>query len=380
MRPNRQTLALLATLLMVAACAPVPPALTASPSPSTGAGVSAAPSAAASASPTAASAAPSAAPSQAPSAAPAAFDMTDGKLLRKYDFQGATGIHYDFSRDQFWIIDGEDEESSPRRYLARRFSWNGAFDAAIDLHKVGEQAPEAVSGFAFDLSGVPAFTYQVDDNRSVHRPFSLRRLYTATVTDAERLPSTALERSGLATLAAQENTFSLGVVRFDPDVSDEFDTRKREILYVRAEEEQDPEAIFRIPDPMEPTSRMAMSPDGMLYLFGGIPGAGLKVKRLDETQAIVDLPIPLSRMPDEVWLAPNGDLLLLDETTGNAPARIRRFSPAGTLVAETEVRLADGQVVFDVNGLAFDSRNRITIVGSAIARDLAITTGLFTFD
>ena len=387
MTSRRTTLASLAVLGTIAACAPSPsvPAATPSAAPSTAAtpiaATSPAASTAPSALPTAApSTAPTLAPSAAPSSAPAAFDLSRGKLLRRYDFQGATGLHYDFSRDQFWVIDGEDEDSSPRRYLARRFSRDGTFDAAIDLHKDREQAPEAVTGFAFDLSGVPAFTYQFDDPNSLRKPFSLRRLYTATVEDATRLPNAALERAGVAALAAQDNVFSLGVLRLDPEVTDEFDTDDRQILYMRAEEDQDPEAIFRVPDPLQPTSRMAMSPDGMLYLFGGIPGEGVKAKRLDKTQAIVDLPIPLSRMPDDVWIAPNGDVLMVDETTGNVPARIRRYSPAGALVGESEVRLADGQVIFDVNGLAFDSQNRVTIVGSAIAPDLRTTTGLFTFD
>lgn len=388
----RKPIAVLTALLLLSACAPsnTPPVTGASPAATATPGGAPSPSApAASAAPSATpTTAPSTMPSSPPSASPsitpspagsvqpsaAAFDLTRGKMLRKYDFQGIGGLYYDFSQDQLWVIDDVDKDETQRGFVARRFLRDGTFDSTVELHRESEKAPEAVDGMAFDLVGVPAFTYEFDD------AFSLRRLYTATVEEAKDLPSATLERAGIAALASQANIFSLGVIRLDPDVTYDYDTADREILYIRAEEEQDPEAIFRVPDPFEPTSRMAMSPDGVLYLFGGTPGGGLGVKRLDKTQALVDLPIPLSRMPDHVWTAPNGDVLLGEETTGNTPARIRRFSPTGAPVGETELRLADGRVVFDLAGLAFDGRGHVVIAGTAIASDLTTATGLFEFD
>ena len=376
--PAVSCLFILATL---AACAPAPQPVAPQPTASPDAGASpapasAGPSAAASATP---SASPTASPttSLAPSSVPSAagYDLTAGKVLRKYDFQGLAGLHYDFSRDQLWVVDAVNDKLTPPRYLARRFGRDGTFDATIDLNKVGEQAPEAVDGFAFDLSGVPAFTFRDRNDR-----FNLRRIYTATVEDATRLPSSSVERGGIAALAADGNVFTLGTLSLDPDVVSEFDTKDREILYSRGAEELDPEAIFRIKDPLAPTSRMAMAPGGELYLFGPVPGGALGVKRLDKTQALVDLPISLARIPDRVWIAPNGDLLLSEDSTGSTPAKIRQFTSAGTLVGETEVRLADGQMVFRVSGLTFDARGKVVIAGIAIAPDLVTTTGLFSYD
>jgi hypothetical protein len=302
-----------------------------------------------------------------------ALDLTRGKLLRTYDLKGVGGLYYDLGRDQIAVIDARDDDETPRHYLLRRFNRDGSFDVAIDLNRPDEEAPEAVDGFAFDLAGVPAFTYLEDET------FSLRRLYTATVLDATRLPATTLERAGLSALGADGDVFTLGVIRLDPDAG-KGDTKVRDILYVRAEEDEAPEALFRIPDPFAPTTRMAMGPGGVLYLAGPTPAGSLAIKRLTKDQKLEDVPIPLPRIPEHMWMGPAGNLYLVTETTGNEPATVRAYTPSGQLVGESAVTLADGQKVYAVDGLTFDREGKPLLAGSAIAADLKITTGLFAFD
>ncbi len=385
----RLPLAVLALAVGATACSPsVPVVVTPSPSPAASptaptASAFAAPGPTASPSaPTAATPAPSVAPSAvaSASASPAAatpapagtLDLTKGKLLRKYDFNNIGGLHFDVGRNQIYVIDATDDDATDRRYLLRRFNRDGTFEAAVDLHKASEEAPEAVDGLAFDLAGVPAFTYLEDED------FSLRRLYTATVLDATRLPSTGLERAGLAALGADGDVFTLGVIRLDPDAL-EGDTRDREILYIRAEEDEPPEANFRIRDPFEPTKHMALAPGGVLYLVGSTTTT-LGVKRLTKDQQLADLPIPLPRIPDHVWTDPAGNLLLVTESTGAEPAKLRRYAPSGEAAGETDLTLASGEKIFSVDGLTFDAENRVILAGSAIAADLQTTTGIFTFD
>lgn len=375
--------ALAALSLLMAACTAPPAAV--GPSTAPGATSAGTPpstpvaSAAVSASPSAAAASPvpspsATEPSASPSAAPSGgFTLANGKLLRTYDFQGIGGLHFDRGRNQIVVIDAQDDDETPRKYLMRRFERSGAFDAAIPLNMADEDPPEAVDGFAFDLAGVPVFTYRDEEE------VSLRRLYTATVQIAQRLPIVSFERAGLAAVGTDGDVITFGAVRYDPDAL-KGDTRERTIQYARAEEDKDAEGLFRIPDPFEPTVRMAVGPGGVLYLMGPTKAGTLELKALTKDQQLTTLPVPLARIPDHLWVDPAGDLYLASESTGNEPARIRRIKPDGTLVGEVEVVLADGRKVFAIDGLTWDLQGKPLLAGTAIAADLRTQTGIFTFD
>lgn len=373
------------TLLGLAACTPAAPVTappssaapsvapaSAMPSPGT---TPAAPSASPAATPTAPIASASAiAPSPQATATSAEFDLTRGRMLRRYTFKGIGGLFYDLAQDQLHVIDAVNDDVTPRRYLVRRFSRDGTFDSAVRLNKEDEDAPDAVDGYAFDDAGVPIYTYREDET------FIVRRLYTATVTDATTFPSNRLERAGVAAMAATGGIVTMGVMRLDPEEKDAKTTKVREILYVRTDLNGDSEALFRFVDPFEPTVRMAASLEGQLYLFGPRPDGVLGVKRVNKDETKVDLPIPLKAIPEHVWLDPQGNLLLADQTTGKEAVTIRRFSPTGELLSQTPVTLADGQKLYDLDGLTFDVKGHPIVAGTAIDADLKETAGLFVFD
>jgi hypothetical protein len=183
----------------------------------------------------------------------------------------------------------------------------------------------------------------------------------------------------MAALRVDGTVVTLATLRLDPDEKAAKTTNMRFVTYVQGDPERDPGAVFQVADPFVPTRRMALGPDGRLYLFGATTGGQLGVKRLDAAQQLVDLPIALSRMPDLVTFDPAGRLWLAYNTTGSEPATVAVHDPSGALVGTLPVTLADGAKVFQVRGLAFDRAGIPLIGGSAITSDLRTVHGIFEF-
>ncbi|MEB3220814.1 MAG: hypothetical protein VKS61_01930 [Candidatus Sericytochromatia bacterium] len=361
----------LAIAVAVAACAAPGPAPVAGPSvpPVSPAGPSATPTSQAPA-----SAAPAATPAaSATPAAAAAPSLAAGSLLRRYDFKGIGGLHYDRAGDTLHVIDAVNDDITPRRYLLRRFKRDGSFEVAVGLALEGEKAPDAVEGLAFGAFGQPLYTYR-EDERLV-----LRRLYTATPRDAEDFPSYRTARAGLAALRVEGTVVTLGALRLDVEEKTAKTTKKRDIVYVQADPERDPTAIFQVPDPFGPTHRMAIGPGGVMYLMGATPDGQLGVKRLDASQQLRDVALPLTRLPDVVTFDEAGRLWLAYNSDGTEPATIAVHEASGALVRSQPVTLADGGRVYDVRGLAFDRSGTPLLGGSAIYEGSRTVHGIFEF-
>jgi hypothetical protein len=300
-------------------------------------------------------------------------DLGAGALLRRYDFKGIGGLHYDRAGDALHVIDAVNDDVTPRRYMLRRFKRDGSFEVAVGLALEDEEAPDAVEGYAFGAFGTPFYTYR-EDERLV-----LRRLYTATPRDAVDFPSYQTPRAGLAALRAEGTVLTLAAVRLDVDEKAAKTTNKRTITYTQADPERDPLAIFQLPDPFVPTRRMAIGPGGALYLLGATQGGALAAKRVDATQQLTDVPLGLTRMPDLVTFDPAGRLWLAYNSTGADPATVAVHAPDGTLVRSQPVVLADGARVYEVRGLDFDRAGTPLVGGSAIYPDLRTVHGIFEF-
>ncbi|MEB3328239.1 MAG: hypothetical protein VKQ33_03285 [Candidatus Sericytochromatia bacterium] len=368
----RRSAPLLLTLTLAACAAPPPPpgvvpsaGPTAAPGerPASAAPASATPSGAATASPV-----PTATP-----AGPALPSLATGSLLRRYDFKGLGGLHYDRAGDVLHVIDAVNDDVTPRRYLLRRFKRDGTFEVAVGLGLEDEQAPDAVDGYAFGAFGTPFYTYR-EDERLV-----LRRLYTATPRDAEDFPSYRTARAGVAALRAEGTVLTMALLRLDAEEKAARTTNKRDIVYVQADPERDPLAVFQVPDPFVPTRRLALAPGGALYLLGATRGGTLGAKRLDATQQLTDVALGLTRMPDLVTFDAAGRLWLAYNSTGAEPATVAVHDPTGALLRSQPVTLADGARVYDVRGLVFDRAGVPLLAGSAIYADLRRVHGIFEF-
>jgi hypothetical protein len=300
-------------------------------------------------------------------------DLTRGKLLRAYDFKGIGGLKVEPGTQELHVIDASSDDVTPRRYLLRRFERDGRFLAAVRLSVEDEKEPDAVDGYVFGAFGAPFYTY-----REAER-FVLRRLYTATPRDAVQFPGHAIERAGLAALGADGAVITLAALRLDPEEKTARTTRSRRISYTRAEPDRDPIAIFGLDDPFAPTVRMAMGPEGRLWLFGNTPDGRLGVKLLEANQALTDLPVALPKHPDRVAFDAKGRCWMAFGTTGDVPASVEVRAPGGELLGRQAVTLADGAKVFEIEGLAFDAVGTPLIAGRAIDRNLVVQRGIFEF-
>ena len=59
---------------------------------------------------------------------------------------------------------------------------------------------------------------------------------------------------------------------------------------------------------------------------------------------------------------------------------MRRYSPEGQLIDETDVKLADGSNVYLLAGLTFDRAGKPVLAGTSLDGSTSSTLGLFTFD
>jgi hypothetical protein len=372
------SLTLILALAAVAACGPTAPVTPgASPSVVPSAGVSAAPSTPA-ASP---AASPSAVATAAPSATPsvAGFAWKPGTLLKAYDFKGIAGIYYDGPEASYYVVDAVNDDQTPRRYLVRKFNQTGAFQASFKLAPTGKLDPRAVDGVAFDRRGIPFFTYSDFDkdvyrNDSTDRTWLLLKLVTAAVLPADRLPSNSLPRAGVSTLASSGDLFTLGVLRLDPDKDV---TGNRKVSYVQGEEDQSPVAIASFDDPFEPTTLMASSPTGTVYLTGPLKAGGFSIKKIGTDQKLVDF-ASVTELPKGMWAGPNGEVYTASTTTSKA-ATVRKYSPDGALLGETEARLADGGYLLHVAGMTFDPAGHPVVTGDGFDVNKQSMSGIFVF-
>jgi hypothetical protein len=296
-----------------------------------------------------------------------------GQILRRYAFKGLGGLHVDPASNGLYILDAASDDVTPRRFVLRRFQRDGTFEVAVALGLEGEKAPDAVDGMAFGAYGTPFYLYR-DDERLV-----LRRLYTATPRDVAGFPSYLTPRAGLAALGGQGRVLTLGVLRLDPEEKTIKTRKKREVVFVQADPEGDPVAIFNVPDPFEPTVRMAVGPGGVLHLFGADQAGRLGCKRLGADQALTDLPLGLARMPDTVAFDPQGRLWLAYNSLGSEPASLDIHDGTGARLGRFPVRLDDGARVFQVAGLAFDRAGVPLVAGRAMYDDLRTVEGVFEF-
>lgn len=374
-----RTLPLGVMLAIATACAPTnpgTPAASASPMP----GASAGPTPGATVAPVPSAGAASSAPAV-PSPVPSVsgFTWAPGKLLKAYDFKGVAGIYYALAETAFYVIDAVTSDQTPRRYLVRKFNQDGTFQAAYKLAPAGKLDPRAVDGMAFDRRGIPFYTYNDFDpdvyrQENNDRTWSLRKLITATVLPADRLPSNALSRAGVSTLTADGDVFTLGVLRLDPDKAV---TGNRKLTYVRAEEDQQPQAITSFDDPFEPTTLMTSSPTGTIFASGPLKAGGFGIKKVGVDQQLADF-ATVDALPKGMWAGAKGELYTSTETTSKA-AKVRKYSPDGKLLGETEVTLADGSYLLRVAGLTFDLTGRAIVTGSGFDAQKQPMSGIFVF-
>ena len=84
------------------------------------------------------------------------------------------------------MVDAVNDDQTPRRYLVRKFSQNGTFQASYKLAPTGKLDPRVVDGMAFDRRGTPFFTYSDFDkdlykNDNNDRTWYVLKLVTAAV-------------------------------------------------------------------------------------------------------------------------------------------------------------------------------------------------------
>lgn len=368
----------LALLTALSACSPTavtPPAASPSASATASEAPGATPTPATSSAP--ATTAPSA--TVAPTATPALL-WSNGKELRPYDFKGLGGVYYEEAQNQLYVIDGVDDNVTPRRYLVREFNIDGTFIGAFHLAPTGKDDPDHVDGMAFDRRGLPFYIYRDDDgfqkSSGTNLPsfWGVYELITASVVEPSGLPFHPLTRAGVGTLASDGDTFTLGYLALDPDRA----VTTHKVAYSRAEENQQPEALFNIDDPFAPTTLMAASTDGQLYFAGPLPNSGgFRIKRLDAQQHQADF-ATLDSLPQGMWCDAQGDVYVaFDETS--KPAVVRKYKPDGTLIGQTDVKLADGSYLVHISGLTIDEQGHRIVTGNGLDANNKSIQGLFTF-
>gem|GEM_PF-4601040 len=309
-----------------------------------------------------------------PSPTPSAWTLSTAKRLGRYDFEGIGGVHYAPALDELFVIDGVNSDRTPRRYLLRRFTRAGVFRSVTALQREGEKAPDQVEGVAFDLRGTLFYTWVEDE------ALKLNKLFTAAIVSADRLPVTAAPRVGFATLGAQGDVVTLGMLKYDIEEKTRKTTNKRRVAYVRGEEDETPEAIFDIDDPFAPTRALRVGPDGDLYVMGLKAGGGAGFGLLGKDQQWREVSISVPGFPDRFWVGPNGDWYLAQDGTGATAARLRRFSKQGLPLGETSLQVSEGNTVLRVLGLCFDVAGVPIMALETLGRAGQTDQGLYVFE
>jgi hypothetical protein len=349
---------------------------TPSSTPSTGSSSSSA-SASPSSSPTAP---PSSGPSPVPSASPtpAGLSWQNGSFIRAYDFKGPAGIYYEYSANVLYVVDGIDDNVNPRRDWAREFGLGGNFLGNYHLGPKGAIDPDKVDAMAFDLRGFPFYTYYNNyeyaqiPQKGVNY-WNIYELITASVVTPTNLPLHGAPRVATSALSSQGNVFTLGSVLLDYDPA----ITTRRLNYVRAEEDQQAEAIFSIADPLSPTNSMTVSQDGVLYLAGPASSGGLKIRSVDKSQKQAEF-ASLKTLPQGMWVDKDGDLYVEYDQT-SAPAILDKYRPDGTLIGKVLAKLPDGSYLNHLAGLTFDHQGRRIVVGTGVDSVNHPISGIYSF-
>lgn len=307
-------------------------------------------------SPAASQAPATATPSEVPSASPsvASFSLTSGEVIGAGQLTNPAGIFYEAGTGTLYVSDAETTSIVSPRYLLRRFKTDGTATGAFQLAPDGGTPPTAVDAVAFQLRGTPIYAYRKDD------AFQLLKLATATVTVGDRYPLFDLKKAGVVALGNKGDVLFEAAVAFDPDKTEK---TNGSLYFAQSEEDKTPKALFSIPDPFTPTTRMAFNTDGELYLAGPNPGGGLGLKRLAADQSLKDVPITLGSVPDGLWVGPGGDLYMSYNSIGS-PAKVRRYGADGKFKGETEVKLKNGGFLDNIRGLAFDAQGTVYMTAS----------------
>lgn len=326
------------------------------------------PSADATASPTAAPIAtsspglPSASPTATPSAAPA-FSLEKGVILSGYKPVDPVGVFYDPGLGNLYVADAVDTTSFPVRYNLQRLSRDGVPTSSSNLTPENGKAPTAVDGVAFDLSANPVVATREGD------AFGLYKVVTANVLLGDRFPIFQLPRVGITGTSSLNGIVTTAALAFDPTKTDKVDGQ---INYGRGQDDKVPLALFRIPDPFNPTARMAIAPSGNVYLAGPTRENKLLIKKLAADRSLTDLPAQISSIPDGMWVGPDERIYLV-WNQGGSPATVRRVNVEGKIDAESQVKLQAGGFISYVRGIAVDDRGALIIVGTGYdAENVAI--------
>lgn len=356
--------------LAVAACsqpAPQVPPVTTSPSPS-----SAAPQPSASAS----SAAPSPAASATP-AAPTGLGLGEGEALKPYGFNWIDGIYRDEARDQLYVVDAQNKTDTPRRYLVRKFQMDGTFISTISLTPEGGEVPDAIDGIAFDQRGIQFFNYREDET------FRLMKLITAAVVPVNQTdhPLSFLDRAGPSALAPDDAEMLVAAVNLTRDGEaerEQEEVKGGQLTVGRAEEGEAPTLLFNIPDPLEPTVRMAFSPEGDLFLAGPNKQGQQALVRVKQDRSVATVATGFPAVPDRLVFAPSGDVVLAFDSTTSAAA-LRLVGPNGEAKGEASLTLKDNGYLTTVQGVTFDAEGRMIVAGRGFNGARETVSGLFRF-
>lgn len=289
----------------------------------------------------------------------ASFSLTNGIPFGQPSLENPAKIFVESGTGSVYVVDTEINSPTAPKYLLRKLSYQGAQVATFHLAPDGGTPPTAVDSIAFQLRGTPIYAYRKDDT------FQLLKLATATVTVGDRYPINNLPKAGPVALGNQGDVLLEAVLSYDPDKTEKVNGS---LYFAQSEEDKTPKALFSIPDPFAPTSAMAFSPSGDLYLLGSKNGSGLGVKRLKSDKTLEDVALPLSAIPDGFWIGPDGDLYLSTNGVAN-PAVVRRFDASGKPEGESEVRLKDGGFVSAIRGMAFDAQGHILMTVSGYDKD-----------
>jgi hypothetical protein len=306
---------------------------------------------------------------------PPPLDLAKGRLLRAYDFKGIGGIFLDPVSERLHVVDGVNDDVTPRRFLVRRFRLDGAFEAAVSLSRPDEKAPDGVDGFVFGQFPTPYFLHREDER------LTLRRIFTATIVDVAltEFPGAVIPRVGLAALGVDGRVLTLAALRYDPEEKDAKTTNERDIVYFRAEPDNAPLVVHTLKDPLLPTRRLAVGPGGVTYLFGASREGRLVARRLDPSLELAEPDFGLTRMPDRVWVAPDGVLWLAYAGNGSEPARLARHAADGRKIDESPVLLESGARFVTIDGLAFPRAGGVLLAGTTLDAALKAGRGIYTF-
>ncbi|MNS36015.1 hypothetical protein D3C72_681970 [compost metagenome] len=251
----------------------------------------------------------------------------------------------------------------------KRLSREGVLTSSSNLTPENGKAPTGIDGVAFDLSANPVVALRQED------AFGLYKVVTANVLLGDRYPVYQLPRVGVSGTSSANGIVTTAAIAFDPDKTDKVDGQ---LNYGRGQDDKVPVALFRIPDPFNPTVRMAVAPSGNVYLAGPTRDNKLLIKKLAADRSLTDLPAQIPSIPDGMWVGPDERLYLV-WNQGGSPATVRRVNAEGKIDAESQVKLKSGGYISGVRGIAVDERGALMMVGIGYDAENKAIKALVTF-